>query len=185
MANGELPESLKSEEKNPVKEMLSDKIILHMPQNFWKLIRNAVVHGMRISVDSEPTNPAKMSEKDLVYNLARLGYKELGPEVDQGKDISIEYVVASVLLGDDRRRLAAVPVLLAKNKADYGLLVFLSQRHGFAEKLLGTLSALNRIAPAKELEQAITALRHAGVSPTKIDESHIKRTMRLYGISAR
>lgn len=185
MTGGELIESLRSQEKNPVKEMLSDKIVLYMPQNFWKTIGNAVVHGTRVGVATEQTNPSKIGETDLAYNLARLGYKELGPKIDQGDCISVEYIIASVLLGEDKRRTAAVPVLLAKNKPNYGLLVFLSQRYGFAEKLLGTLATLNKVAPAKELDQAISTLGSAGVNPTRLDESQIKQTMRLYGIGAR
>lgn len=185
MAGSELIESLKSPEKNPVREMLSDKIVLYMPQNFWKIIRDAIVHGTLIRLDTEQTNPAKIGEKDMAYNLARLGYKELGPRVEQREDISIEFVVASALLGEDKRRLAAVPVLLSKNKVNFSLLVFLSQRYGFAEKLLATLITLDKIAPAMELEHAISALKGVGVNPIKVDESHIRQTMRLYGIGAR
>lgn len=185
VAESELIDSLKSQEKNPVKEMLSDKIVLHLPQNFWTLIRDALVHGTRIKVDTEQTNPARISEKDLTYNLVRFGYKELGPRIEQGEGISIEYVVASVLLGEDKRRIAAIPVLLAKNKVNYGLLVFLSQRHGFAEKLLGTLVALGKIAPARELDYAISALKGAGVNPAKLDDRHIRETMRLYGMGVK
>ena len=103
--------------------MLSDKIALHLPQNFWMLIKNAYMHGMRIKFDTEQTNPSKIHDSDLTYNLARFGYKELGPEIRQGGDISIEYVIASILLEEDNRRMAATPVLLAKNKANYSLLL--------------------------------------------------------------
>jgi hypothetical protein len=182
MTGSELIESLRSHDKNPIKEMLSDKIVMHMPQSFWKLIREAIVHGVRIEVDAEQTNPAKIGERDLAYNLARLGYRELGPKIDQGEDISVEYITASILLGEDKRRIAAVPVLLAKNKPNYGLLAFLSQRFSFSERLLGLLIALHKIVPAKELEQAISTLRSGGFNPIKMDESHIRQTMRLYGI---
>ncbi len=185
MAEGELLDSLKSQEKNPIKEMLSNKIALYSPQNFWGLIRNASAHGMRIRFNTKRTNPSRLRGRDLTYNLARFGYKELGPELQHGEDISIEYVIASILLSEDNRRIAAIPILLAKNKADYGLLAFLSQKYGFAEKLLGVLIVLKGISPSGELGNSITILTEAGVRPAKLNESHIRDTMLLYRIGTK
>ena len=184
MSEGELIDFLKSPEKNPIKEMLSNKIALHLPQNFWIIIRNAYIHGMRIKFDIEQTNPSKLGDGDLTYNLARFGYKELGPEIRRGEDISIEYIIASILLGEDKRRIAAIPILLAKNKTNYGLLAFLSQKYGFAERLLGILTLLTSIRPSRELDETITSLKEAGINPTRPDESHMRDALRLYGIRA-
>lgn len=185
VSKGELIDALRSQETNPIRDMLSDQMALYMPQKLWTLIRDAYLRGVRIRIGSGLTDPAKISEEDLAYNLAKLGYKELGPEAGHGVDVSVEYVVASILLGGDKRRAAAVPVVLAKNKANYGLLAFLSQKYGFAEALLGALVALSRVAPSRELDHAVSALGAAGVDPTKMDDSHIKETMRLYGVGAR
>jgi hypothetical protein len=182
ISEGELINLLKSPEKNPIKAMLSNKIALYMPQNFWILIRNAYAHGIRIKFDIEQTNPQKISEGDLAYNLARFGYKELGPEIRQGEDTAIECIIASIFLKEDKRRMAAIPIILAKNKANYSLLAFLSQRHGFAERLLGILSLLTTIAPSRELNEAIVSLAEAGIHPIRADESHMRETLRLYGI---
>jgi len=141
------------------------------------------MHGIRIKFDTEQTNPSKISHRDLTYNLARFGYKELGPEIQRGEDISIEFIVASILMGDDRRRLTAIPIILAKNKANYGLLDFLSQRYGFAERLLSTLISLNKIVPSRDIDNTIATLKEAGIRPIKLDESHIRDTMLLYGIA--
>jgi len=184
ISEGELINFLKCSEKNPIKGMLSNKIALHLPQNFWTMIRNAYVHGMRIKFDIEQTNPSKLRDGDLTYNLARFGYKELGPEIRQGKDISIEYIIASILLGEDERRIAAIPILLAKDKANYGLLAFLSQKYGFAERLLGILTLLTGIRPSRELDETIASLKEAGITPIRPDESHMKKALRLYGIRA-
>ncbi|MDG7018597.1 MAG: hypothetical protein JRN73_09640 [Nitrososphaerota archaeon] len=181
----ELVEGLRSPQKNPFKEMLSEVVVLCMPQNFWKLIRDAAVHGVRIRFDPERTDPSKIGEKDLAYNLARLGYREIGSEAERGQGFSVEYTVSSALLSEDKRRTAAVPVLLAKNKIDYPLLCFLSRRYGFAEKLLGALIAMIKVVPTKEVDHAIAAISGAGVSPAKMDEAHIRQTLRLYGIGAR
>ncbi len=185
VAGAELIEGLRSPEKNPFKETLSDMVVLYMPQKFWKLIRNAVVRGMRIRFDPDRTDPSKIGEKDLAYNLARLGYREIGSEAERGQDFSVEYIVSSTLLGEDKRRITAVPVLLAKNKIDYPLLCFLSRRYGFAEKLLGALIAMIKAVPSKEVDHAIAAISGAGVSPAKMDEAHIRQTLHLYGIGAR
>src|SRR5207245_11191627 len=46
---------LKSNEKNPIKEILSDKIATYLPQSFWNTIRNAYIHGIRIRFDTHRT----------------------------------------------------------------------------------------------------------------------------------
>jgi DNA-binding transcriptional ArsR family regulator len=185
VAGGELIERLRSPERNPFKEMLPDMVILYMPQKFWRLIRNAVVHGVRIRFDFDRTDPSKISEKDFAYNLSKFGYRELGSDVEGGRDFSVEYIVSSALLGEDKRRVAAMPVLLAKNKVDYPLLVFLSRKYGFAEKLLGALVALIKVAPSRDIEHAVATMSGAGVIPAKIDEGHVRQALRLYGIGAR
>ncbi|MDG6904052.1 MAG: hypothetical protein JRN72_04545 [Nitrososphaerota archaeon] len=185
VAGTELIEGLRSPEKNPFKEMIPDMVVLHLPQKFWRLIRNAVVHGVRIRFDLDRTDPSKIGEKDLVHNFPKLGYKEFGSEADWGQDFSVEYIVSSVLLGGNERRIAAVPVLLAKNKIDHSLLVFLSQKYGFAEKLLGILIVLIKVAPSREIEHTVAAMSSAGIRPAKMDDVHIRQTLRIYGSGAK
>jgi hypothetical protein len=181
VAGAELIEGLRSPEKHPFKEMLPGMVVLYMPQKFWGLIRDAMVHGMRIRFDLDRTDPSKIGEKDLTYNLARLGYREIGSETETGQDFSVEYIVSSALLGEDKRRIVAVPVLLAKDKIEYSILVFLSRRYGFAEKLLGVLIALIKVAPSREIDHAVASMSGAGISPAKMDEAHVRRALRLYG----
>jgi hypothetical protein len=185
VAGADLIERLKSPEKNPLKDMLPGMVVLHMPLNFWRLIRNAVVHGVRVRFELDRTDPSKLGEKDLAYNFARFGYRELGSEGEGGRDFCVEYIISSALLGEDKRPIAAVPVLLVKNKVDYSLLVFVSRKYGFAEKLLGGLVVLIKAAPSKEIERAVAAMSGAGVIPAKLDETHIRQTLRLYGIGTR
>jgi predicted transcriptional regulator len=182
LAETELINALKSQEKNPIKEMLSSKIALYSPEHFWTSIRNAYAHGMRIRFEMEQTNPLKISNRDLIYNLARFGYKELGSEIRQGTDIAIEYIIASILLNGDKRQTAAIPILLAKNKTSYDLLAFLSQKYGFADMLLGILIALEEIAPSTEIESDIATLKEAGIRPIASNKSQIKNAMQLYGV---
>src|SRR5207245_5997796 len=132
---------LKSNDKNPSKGMLSDKIATYLPQSFWNTIRNAYIHGTRIRFDNERTNPSKIKESDMAYNLAKFGYKELGPEIRQGEEYSVEYIISSILMGDDPRRAAAASILISKNPPSFEPLGFLPLGHGLAEKLLSLLEA--------------------------------------------
>ena len=160
--------------------MLSDKIAIYLPQIFWNLIRNAYMHGTRIRFDNERTNLSKIKESDLAYNLAKFGYKELGPEIRPGKDYSVEYIISSILMGDDPRRAAAASILISKNRPSFELLKFLSMRHGFAEKLLGLLEAINDISPAPEFSDAISAFKERGINPSSVDDGQIRNLMELY-----
>ena len=180
LSQGKLIDFLKSSEKNPIKEMLSDKIAIYLPQSFWNLIRNAYIHGTRIRFDNERTNLSKIKESDLAYNLAKFGYKELGPEIRPGKDYSMEYIISSILMGDDPRRAAAASILISKNRPSFELLEFLSMRHGFAEKLLGLLEAINDISPAPEFSDAISAFKERGINPSSVDDGQIRNLMELY-----
>ncbi len=171
---------LKSDEINPLKEMLSDQITFLFPQAFWIEIRAMLQDGIHLAFREAATNPAKIHEQDLVYNLARFGYKELGRETKQGEKICVEYITASILMKDDARLNNAIPIILAKNKPDYNLLIFLAQKYGLAGKLLGLLNALNQIKPATELRQAIRILEVMNVKEIKVDEKSIRAKMRLY-----
>jgi len=181
LSQSKLIDFLESSEKNPIKEMLSDKIAIYLPQSFWNLIRNAYVHGTRIRFDNERTNLSKIKESDVAYNLAKFGYKELGPEIRQGEDYSVEYIISAILMGDDPRRAAAASILISKNRHNFELLEFLSMRHSFAEKLLSLLEAINHISPAPEFSDAISAFKERGINPGRVvDDGQIRNLMELY-----
>ena len=180
LGKDEFLELLKAEERNPLKEMLSNKIAFHAPQSFWSVIKDGLARGSRIRFEREAINPRKMPERTLAYNLARFGYKELGTEIEREENICIELVVTSLLTGKDARRIDAIPVVLAKNQANYNLLVFLSQKYNVSGKLLGLLKALNRIKPEKQLETVIDTLEAMKVGEVKADQSSIRERLRLY-----
>ena len=182
LSQGKLIDFLKSSEKNPIKEMLSDKIATYLPQIFWKLIVNAYTHGTRIRFDNERTNLSKIKESDLAYNLAKFGYKELGPEIRQGEDYSMEYIISSILTGDDPRRAAAASILILKNRPSFELLGFLSMKHGFAEKLLGLLEVINDISPAPKFSDPISAFKERGINPSRVDDGQIRNLVEVYGL---
>ena len=179
MTEKEFLNSLESEESNPLKEMISSKIAFFSPQDFWIWIKTALIKGIRIETKKE-TNPAKIMNQDLIYNLNRFGYKEMGLKIKSGKKICIEYIITSVLLQGGARRIDAIPALLLKNKVNYSLLIFLCKKYKKAGKLLGLLRILKKIRKSKEIENAIRILETMKTREIKANEKSILEKMRLY-----
>ncbi len=169
---------LAAQEKNPLKEMLSKHTTLLAPDLFWNQIRNAWAHGIQIRFDEDETNPLKISEQNLLYNLARFGYTEFGPQIKEGQDFGIEYVVIALLLRGDARRIRAIPGLLAKNAANYELILFLSKKYEMQSKLFGLLRALAKHKRDKDLESVLRILEKSGVKEIKTDGRSIEEMMR-------
>ncbi len=184
-------ELLISDEINVAREMLSNKIVLSNPQTFWIEIMAALKEGMNIKFEEE-TNPAKISEQDMVYNLARLGYKEIGTKITNGTPISIEYIITSILLKDKSiRRIEAIPIILGKNEShvNYTLLVFLATKFHVLKRLYQILEILDAIKPAEALTHAIEELRNTTVHNVKTRQKEIElnlkdveKKMRLYDV---
>ncbi len=180
LAIDEFRQLLSSAEINPVRQMLSNQIVFHAPHAFWGQIGAAVRDGLLIKFDARETHPAKIGEKDLVYNLARLGYKEMGTEIGDGENICIESIITSILMKNDARRSEAVPILLAKNTANYILLIFLSQKYGLSDRLSGLLTALHTLKPTKQTALALQMLDALKVKARKANVQAIEEKMRLY-----
>lgn len=176
---------LKSEEANTAKEILADKVVLFYPQNFWMEIKTALEKGIRIKIEEQETNPAKISEQNVAYNLARFGYKEMGTKIIQGKPIGIEYIITSILLKKDSiRRIEAIPVILAKNdeKTNYSLLVFLATKYGILRELYGILKALNAVKQMNGITNAVKALADMKIKEIKASIKNIEQKLRLYDV---
>ncbi len=166
---------LKETQSNPLKAMLPGQIAFFHPRDYWTEIK---VAGS--IMEAEETIPAKIPEKDMAYNLSRFGYKEIGPKIKHGRDICLEYIITSILIGRDARRTEAIPVLLAKNKPKYNLLIFLCKKYGKLGRLLGLLKAMNKVMKSKEIENAINMLERMKIKEEKTDENAIRQKMRLY-----
>jgi DNA-binding PadR family transcriptional regulator len=171
---------LAAPDKNVLKEMLCRRTALFAPDLFWSRIRNAWAHGIRIQFEQEETNPANMTERDLIYNLARFGYSEFGSLPKEGQDIGIEYVVAAVLLKGDARRIQAIPVILAKNQANYGVLLFLAKKYGVQGQLYGLLRVLAKHDENQDLQHALRMAETARVKEVLANEAGIEEMMRTY-----
>lgn len=182
---------LRREDANPIKEVMSDKIVMFYPQTFWFMIKNLLDRGIRIKVEEESISLERISEQDIIFNLARFGYKEIGTKITQGKPIGIEYLVASILIKKDGiRRLEAIPIILAKNNGgiNYRLLVFLATKFKMIRQLYSILKVLEGIAPTKEVKQImreITIVKQkvkTDQQPIELSVKDMKKKMKLYNV---
>jgi hypothetical protein len=175
----DLAELMTSEEINPIREALSEKIVLFGPQAFWSQIKE-IAEKTEIKVSKTETKPASILDSDLAYNLNRFGYRELGRQIDQGQKICIEYITTALLLQDDVRLQEAAPLILAKNSFKSNVLTFLSQKFGTAGKLLGMLKILEEIKPIKEINQTIDLLNALNTKEIPADKESTQQKLRLY-----
>lgn len=177
---------LKSSENNTIRETLHNKIAILHPQDFWLEIKNTIEKGIKIDTIQHETNPAKISEKDLVFNLARFGYTEIGPAPkQQGKLLCMEYIITSIMFHNEARRIDAIPVIIAKNsKISYDLLLFLARKYGFGGKILGILRTLRKLVAhgLKIIDEPIMMLESMQEEEVKTDAKRIKEKLRLYNV---
>ena len=169
-----------AEEINPVKEMLANKITFHNPSSFWFNITRIMRGPVRFKLETEETNLGEISGTDLNYNLSRFGYTELGINIREGRRICIETIITALMIGDEARRIDAIPIILAKNKANYELLLFLSQKYESSDRLLGLLKVLQRLKPNNDIEHAIKLLEAMETKEIKANAKSIEQKMRLY-----
>ncbi|MGC1131428.1 MAG: hypothetical protein WA941_01290 [Nitrososphaeraceae archaeon] len=183
LTNNEFLDLLQLKERNPLAEMLSDKIAFINPQGFWLDIKEAHKKEIHIILQPVETNPARITENDLIYNLARFGYKEFGSKITSGQSICIEYIIAAVFMSREARRNEAVPVIMEKNNLNYNVLTFLSQKYGFSDRLLGMLKVLDKIKSSDIIKENILALENRHVKEIKADKKGIQDKMKLYNVT--
>ncbi len=178
---------LKSNERNPIREALHNKIVVLNPQDFWMEIRNATEKGTKIIAEERETHPAKIKEQDLVFNLARFGYAELGPKIKPGDTICIEYIISAIMFQNDARRMDAIPIILAKNskKTNYDLLLFLARKFDFEGKMLGILKALRNLVAhgITAIDEPIRLLEAMKIGEIKADKRNMKEKLGLYNVT--
>lgn len=180
LSTEDFAELLVSDEINPLREMLTNKITFHAPQAFWVEVADALAKERRIRLLGTETNPSKIVERDLTFNLNRFGYREIGSKITEGEEICLEYIIASILMKGDARRINAIPMLLSKNAANYNLLTFLSQKYGLSGRLLGLLKVMRKMKPQKQIMVMIDVLGKIGAKEIEADESAIAQNMRSY-----
>jgi hypothetical protein len=178
---------LRSNEINPVRELLHNKIVALYPQGFWMSIRGEILRGTMIIAEEKETYAAKIGEEDLVFNLARFGYTEFGPKLEQGRPICIEYIVSAIMFSKDARRTDAIPIILAKNskKIRYDLLLFLARKYDFEGKMLGILKALRNLVAhgMTNIDEPIRLLEAMKIEEIKANTKSMKEKLRLYNVA--
>jgi hypothetical protein len=168
-----------SDEINPIKEALSEKITFFCPQAFWSEIKKTAEKTEIRTIKSE-TKPANISDLDLIYNLNRFGYREFGSHLAQGKKFCIEYIITAILLQDDVRQTEAIAVILAKNNFKSNMLAFLSQKFQTAGKLIGILNTLDEIKPTTEIGKTIDILKAYNTEELPANKESIRQKLSLY-----
>jgi hypothetical protein len=168
-----------SDEINPLREALSQKITFFCPQAFWSEIKQ-VAEKTEIKTISTETKPANISDLDLTYNLNRFGYREFGQQMTRAKKFCIEYITTAILLQDNARLLEATPIILAKNSFKSNLMAFLSQKFETTGRLLGLMKVLHNIKPTRETTETIDLLETFNAEEIPADEESILQKLRLY-----
>lgn len=173
---------------NPVKEMPASHLAIISPQNYWITMKKAS-KGIQTGT-CEEIDSARIPEQDIVYNLNRFGYIEIGSAIKHGKDICIESIITSIVIGGDARRIEAIPMMLSKAENSerqpiYRLLIFLCMKYEkpynkLPSILLGLLKALYDIKKYEGCGQAIEILEALKIKPKKADEESIRQKMELY-----
>ena len=168
-----------SDEINPVREALAEKISLYNPQLFWSQIKE-IAEKSKIRAISPETKPLNISDSDLAYNLNRFGYSQFGARLTQGRKFCIEYITTSLLLREEARGIDAIAVILAKNSFKSNVLSFLSQKYQTTPKLLGIMKILQHTNPKPEIQSTIKILKALNQEELPADETSIKQKLELY-----
>lgn len=183
LSESEFKTMLSIKEENPVREMIGDKLAFFGAQNFWMTIKAAIEGGMWVRVRRHETIPSKISELDLIYNMARFGYKEHGRTIRPGIDYSIELTVAAMLALGQARLIEATAVILAKQNSNYNVLFFLARKFHLLDVLLPVLRALVIVLPKDKtrINQLIEAIEKMNIKTTiDLNTNSIEEKIRLY-----
>ncbi len=170
---------LASDEINPVREALSQQIILYNPQAFWSQIKE-IAQKNQISTLHTESKPLSVPDSDLNFNLNRFGYSEFGTSFVEEKKFCIEYIAISLLLREESRGIDAVAVILAKNSFNSNLLAFLSQKYEVSPRLLGILNILEQTNPKPEVNNTVQIIKAISPQEFPADKTSIKQKLELY-----
>lgn len=179
----EFQELAGTEEINPLRKMLADLIAFFSPENYWREIKRIQSIGITAKILDDEIIPAEISEKDLIYNLARFGYKEFGHSIQHANDICIEYIITAILQSNNIRMIEAIPIILAKNdeEINYRMLLFLCQKYSLLGKLLGLLQILNELRSTEKTKETTAELQNASVKAEEIiDKATTSEKLKLY-----
>ena len=167
------------DEINPVRENLSQQIVLYNPQAFWNQVKEIAQKNQVRTLHTE-TNPGSIPDSDLNFNLNRFGYSVFGTSFVEGKKVCIEYVAVSLLLREEARGIDAAAVILAKNHFNSNLLAFLGQKYEVSPRLLGILNVLKQTKPKSEVDNTVKILKAINPQELPADRVSIRQKLELY-----
>lgn len=172
---------MESDEINPLQDSLIDKTAFFCPQAFWSEF-SEIAEKSKIKTPKKRIRPDKINEKDLIYNLIRFGYKEFGSKMEKGRKYRIEYIITSLLLQNNIRRIEAIPILLSKNDFNPNILLYLGQKTGTNGKLLNLMKLLKEIKPNEKISEMLESLENIGstLEGLETDRNEIIEKMKLY-----
>ena len=169
---------------NIIQNMILNQIILLYPQNYWSNVKEIFNKNIRLN-NNYKTNPGKISKSDLIYNLNRYGYKEIGSVISEGIDLRLEFIILSILLSKDARKKEAIPILIkknisSKNDLNFELLLFYLKKYNKLEEIFAYLKILHDLYKDDSLNYPIKILEELKIPPKKINKQAIKEKLRLY-----
>lgn len=146
-----------------------------------------VTSGERImpAGKTDPPNPPDITAEEFVYNMGRFGYSLYdthGKVTARAPDIRAEYIISGIMLDRHTRRIGSgIPVVLCNAVINYGLLLYLARRYGFAGRLYGILLRLHKLGRAPDSERAISILDMCNVKPLMPSQQSITEALHVYG----
>lgn len=132
----EFQSDISSEEGNQTKKFIGDSMLLKNPEDFWRELRILEEKGFEFRPGKIPEPPG-ITEGCLQFNLSRFGYSSFLQGRTEKKEtgkISIETLIATILLKQDIRLIEAIPVLMTKTKINQRSLLFFSKKYGLINK---------------------------------------------------
>lgn len=175
---------LKSQESNIVKENLKNKIILFKAQTLWIEIKECVVNGFNIKTENE-IKLNNISEEEIKYNLSTYGYTEIMNENEFVKQIELECLIISIMLKEKYQKyFNAIPIIVLKNKEklNYNLLIYLSNKYETHEKLFRMFKIINHVFPTKKIICETKKLTQQKIKITDAEIKKIKEKMIQYNM---
>ena len=170
---------MKSDELSPLKDLILNKIILYNSNGFWTLISHYNIDSKYKKLGKYPQD---ITRKELAYNYSRFGYK-LNEQIEPSDKISIETIIFSMSISDEKRLEYGAIVLLKKNieKINWAYLFYMYKRYDELGKLKSILLSLKSIEKLKANHSIELYINLINEEPNKLyDIKMIKKYIELY-----
>lgn len=121
-----------------------------------KLIAASLISGLEILKD---INKDKREDSSTIeYNLALYGYPMFWLKRKKSKKISIEELIAKILVKQNARYIEAIPIIIIKNKIDKFKLLEIASKHGLRNKIGYLMEIAMMLKPLPYLKDLLSFL---------------------------